>query len=192
MRMPDLAYSQIVQQLMFDWEQLGPDQVRALATPLPRKLLRWLGTHHPDNRTRKLFFRLTGVRIGHGTNITPGLVVNDGYSGLCEIGNRVSIATHVTLVADSNPNNSDLTTHPYVAAHLIKTAPVVIEDDVWLGTNAVILPGVRVGRGSIVGAGAVVVRDVPPFSVVAGVPARVVRMLDPLPDSSAPAADGAA
>src|SRR5256885_10157176 len=85
---------------------------------LPRKLLRWLGAHHPDNRTRQIFFRMTGVSIGEGTNITPGLVVNDGYSGLVRIGNRVSIATNVTLVADSNPNNSRLCAEPYVKEHL--------------------------------------------------------------------------
>jgi acetyltransferase-like isoleucine patch superfamily enzyme len=54
-------------------------------------------------------------------------------------------------------------------------APIVIEDDVWIGANVVVTCGVTVGRGSIVGAGAVVTRDVPPYSVVAGVPARVVR-----------------
>ena len=51
---------------------------------------------------------------------------------------------------------------------------VVIEDDVWVGTGAIILKGVRVGRGSIVGAGAVVVQDVPPYSVVGGCPAKVI------------------
>ena len=177
--LPVASYSQAVSQLMFDWELLGRDEVERLAQILPRKILRWLGTNHPDNRTRKLFFRLTGVHIGKGTNITGGFVVNDGYSGLCHIGDRVSIATNVTLVADSNPNNSHLCDHPYVKAHLIRTAAVTIEDDVWLGTNAIVLPGVRIGRASIVGAGAVVVRDVPPHSIVAGVPARIVRSLAP-------------
>ncbi len=57
----------------------------------------------------------------------------------------------------------------------VEMAPVVIEDDVDLGVNSVILPGVTVGRGAIVGAGAVVNRDVPPYAVVAGVPAKVLR-----------------
>jgi acetyltransferase-like isoleucine patch superfamily enzyme len=169
--------SALVMRLLFDYEGMSPEQVAALASPLPRKQLRWLGAHHPDNRTRQVFFRMTGVFIGEGVNITPGLVVNDGYSGLCRIGNRVSIATNVTLVVDSNPNNSRLIGEPHVAQHLILTAPVTIEDDVWLGTNAVVLPGVTVGRGAIVGAGAVVTADVPPFTVVAGVPARVIRQL---------------
>jgi maltose O-acetyltransferase len=178
--MSDVPFSQVVMRLMFDYEGLTPEQLEQQASALPRKLLRWLGAHHPDNRTRKIFFRMTGVHIGEDTNVTPGLVVNDGYSGLCRIGNRVSIATNVTLVADSNPNNSRLAGEPYVKEHLIKTGPVVIEDDVWLGTNVVVLPGVRVGRGAVVGAGAVVTRDVAPFTVVAGVPARPIRALTPV------------
>ena len=178
--MSDVPFSQVVMRLMFDYEGLTLEQIEQEAAPLPRKMLRWLGAHHPDNHTRKVFFRMTGVHIGEGTNVTPGLVVNDGYSGLCHIGKRVSIATNVTLVVDSNPNNSRLDAEPYVKEHLVKTAPVVIEDDVWLGTNAVVLPGVRVGRGAVVGAGAVVTRDVPPFTVVAGVPARPIRALTPV------------
>jgi maltose O-acetyltransferase len=172
--------SALVMRLMFDYEGSTLERIEQEASALPRKILRWLGAHHPDNRTRQIFFRMTGVHIGEGTNVTPGLVVNDGYSGLVRIGNRVSIATNVTLVADSNPNNSRLADEPYVKEHLIKTAPVVIEDDAWLGTSAVVLPGVRVGRGAVVGAGAVVTRDVPPFAVVAGAPARVIRTLEPL------------
>lgn len=53
---------------------------------------------------------------------------------------------------------------------------VIIEDDVWIGASAIILPGVTIGRGSIIGAGSVVTRHVPPYSVVAGSPARVIRM----------------
>jgi acetyltransferase-like isoleucine patch superfamily enzyme len=57
--------------------------------------------------------------------------------------------------------------------------PIVVEDDVWIATGAVILPGVTLGRGSVVGANAVVHHDVAPFTVVAGAPARVVKTLDP-------------
>ena len=176
------VYSPIVMRLLFDYESMSREEIIAEVRKLPRKLVRWLGTHHPDNRTRKIFFRETAVHIGPGTNITPGLIVNDGYSGLCRIGARVSIATNVTIVVDSNPNNSLLNEEPYVKRNLIKTEAVVIEDDVWLGTNVVILPGVSIGRGSVIGAGAIVTRDIPPFSVAAGVPARIIRRLQPVDD----------
>jgi galactoside O-acetyltransferase len=70
---------------------------------------------------------------------------------------------------------------PEVRDRLMVHAPVEVDDDVWLGAGAVVLPGVHIGRGAVVGAGAVVTRDVPPFSIVAGVPARVVRMLGNAP-----------
>jgi acetyltransferase-like isoleucine patch superfamily enzyme len=57
--------------------------------------------------------------------------------------------------------------------------PVVIEEDCWLGAGAIVLPGVRIGRGSIIGAGAVVTKDIPPLSLAVGVPARVVRQIAP-------------
>lgn len=57
--------------------------------------------------------------------------------------------------------------------------PVIIEEDCWLGTGAIVLPGVHIGRGSIIGAGAVVTKDIPPLSLAVGVPARVVRQITP-------------
>ncbi len=61
--------------------------------------------------------------------------------------------------------------------------PIVIEDDVWICARAMILKGVRIGRGSIIAAGAVVARDVPPYSVAAGNPAKVVKTLEKRPDA---------
>ena len=58
-----------------------------------------------------------------------------------------------------------------------KSAPITIEDDVWLATRAVVLKGVTVGRGAVVATGAVVTKDVPPYTLVAGVPARPIRTL---------------
>jgi maltose O-acetyltransferase len=54
--------------------------------------------------------------------------------------------------------------------------PVIIEDNVWIGYRVIILPGVRVGRNAIIGAGAVVTKDVPPYAIVGGVPAKVIKM----------------
>lgn len=56
--------------------------------------------------------------------------------------------------------------------------PVVIEDEGWVGANAVVLPGVRIGRGAVVAAGAVVTKDVAPYTIVGGVPARMIRERD--------------
>ena len=60
-----------------------------------------------------------------------------------------------------------------------RACPVVIEDDVWLAARVVVLKGVTIGRGAVVAAGAVVTKDVPPYTLVGGVPAKFIRALEP-------------
>ena len=170
-------FGAIVNSLMFDYGALDDEELRRLSAPLPMKLLRWIAINHPDNRTRKEFFRMTNVRIGTGTVLNAGLMLVDEYSGLVSFGERVAVAQNVSMVASSNPNNSTLAEIPYVRDHLIQSAPIHVGDDAWIGAHAVILPGVQIGAHAIVGSGAVVIRDVKPFTVVAGVPAREVRVL---------------
>jgi len=59
-----------------------------------------------------------------------------------------------------------------------KYPPVRIEDDVWIGARAIILPGIKIGKGAIIGSGAVVTKDVPPYAICAGNPARVIKYRD--------------
>jgi acetyltransferase-like isoleucine patch superfamily enzyme len=167
--------SETVVRLLFDYERLRPDAIAQLAGKLSPKLQRWLGAHHPDNRTRKLFFEATGVAIGTDTVINSGFVVSDGWQRLLTIGARVAIAPNVVVVCESGANNSRVADIPELRDRLIVTAPVTIADDAWIGAGVTILPGVTIGEASVVGAGSVVVEDVPPRSVAAGVPARVVR-----------------
>src|SRR5215467_7687461 len=165
--------SATINRLLFDYPELTKEEIVKECRKLDRKILRWLGTNHPDNRTRKVFFRETNVEVGKGTVLNIGLIISDGYSPLVRIGARVAVSPNVVMIAQSGPNNSHLQNLDYVKSHLMVEAPVLIEDDVWIGANATILPGVTIGQMSVVGAGAVVSRTVPPFSVVAGVPARV-------------------
>lgn len=169
--------SQLIPHLMFDYEQLCSEDVNELCRELPMKLIRWIAINHPDNRSRLLYYKLTNVRIGEGTIINSGVRLYDEYQGLVSFGKRVAVASGVDIIASSNPNNSKLAEVSYVRDYLKRVAPVVIEDDAWIGAQVVILPGVTIGSGAIVGAGAVVVRDVAPYSIVAGVPARLTRKL---------------
>lgn len=120
--------------------------------------------------------------MGEGTFANYGLkvVVNtksEDYKII--IGDRVSIAPNVTIISESSPNNSlYLASIEYVRENLIKDEKVIIEDDVWIGASATILPGVKIGRGAIIGAGAIVTKSVDPYTVVAGIPAKVIRVLD--------------
>ncbi|MFF7341126.1 sugar O-acetyltransferase [Streptomyces sp. NPDC008163] len=86
------------------------------------------------------------------------------------IGDDVMIAPSVTLTTTGHP------VHPARRADFGRfSEPIVIEDKVWIGSNVVVLPGVRIGYGSVIGAGSVVSRDIPPMSVAVGTPCRVVR-----------------
>ncbi len=82
-----------------------------------------------------------------------------------ELGNDCAIADNVTI--------SDSDNHSINGKKM--TAPIVIKDHVWIGKNAIVLKGVTIGEGAVVAAGAVVTKDVPPYTIVAGVPAKVIK-----------------
>lgn len=84
-----------------------------------------------------------------------------------EIGNKVFISSNV-LIRDSDAHK--ITSHPHK-----ETQPIKISDQVWIGTNVLILKGVHIGEGAIIAAGSVVTKDVPAYSIAAGTPAKVIR-----------------
>jgi acetyltransferase-like isoleucine patch superfamily enzyme len=99
-----------------------------------------------------------------GSGVSIGTYVHMWCHGGISIGDRVLIGSHAAITS---------VTHDYERADLPPTnKPVVIEDDVWIGTHAVIMPGVTIGKGAIVGANSVVTRDVEPYAIVIGSPAR--------------------
>lgn len=102
------------------------------------------------------------TRIGLGNTII----------GPAVIGNHVHLAQNVTV---TGLNHNFANVEKRIDEQGVTTAPIVIEDDVWVGANAVILPGVTLGRHCVIAAGSIVNRSVPPFSVCAGTPARVVK-----------------
>ena len=110
------------------------------------------------------------VMIGDHTRI--GL--HNTIIGPVEIGSHVNLAQGITVTA-LNHNFDD--TEKRIDEQGVITNPVTIEDDVWIGANAVILPGVTIGNHCVVAAGAVVTKDVPPHSLVAGVPAKVIKQI---------------
>ncbi|MFE8922491.1 sugar O-acetyltransferase [Streptomyces rochei] len=108
------------------------------------------------------------VRLGDDVYANFGLTLVDDVEIF--VGDRVMFAPHVTVSTTGHPVHPDLRRDGTQFS-----APVRIEDDVWIGAGAQIMPGVTVGRGSVVGAGSVVTSHVPPMVVVAGAPARVIR-----------------
>lgn len=115
----------------------------------------------------------SGIRIGRDSLIGEYSVIR-GQGGVT-IGDRVYTSPMTQIIAVNHV--FDDPQRPFIDQG-ITAQGIVIEDDVWLGANVVVTDGVRVGRGSVVAAGAVVTRDVPAHTVVAGVPARVIRSID--------------
>ncbi len=109
------------------------------------------------------------IELGENCSVNPFCVLY-GLGGL-KIGNGVRIATH-TVIVPANHGFDDPDTFIFRQAETRKG--IVIEDDVWIGSGCRILDGVCIGRGSVIGAGAVVTRSIPAYSIAAGVPARVI------------------
>ena len=100
--------------------------------------------------------------------------IHNTIIGPVNIGSHVNLAQGITVTA-LNHNFTD--TEKRIDEQGVSTTPVVIEDDVWIGANAVVLPGVKIGTHSVVAAGAVVTKDVPPHSIVAGIPAKIIKKI---------------
>ncbi len=114
-----------------------------------------------------------GIRIGHDSLVGEYTVIR-GQGGV-DIGDRVYTSPLVQIVAVDHV--FDDPTRSFTEQG-ITAAGITIEDDVWIGSGAVICDGVHVGQGAVVAAGAVVTRDVPPHTVVAGIPARPIRNIE--------------
>jgi acetyltransferase-like isoleucine patch superfamily enzyme len=142
-----------------------------------------VGLRHPET-----------FEIGNGVVIGEQAVIHGRFDGTCVIGDKVWIGAQAFLDARDlvlgdnvgwgpgarllgSKHSGQPTDVPIIATDLL-IAPVVIEADADVGVNAVVLPGVTVGRGAIVGAGAVVTKDVPAFAKVAGCPAQVIGYRD--------------
>ena len=105
-----------------------------------------------------------------GDDVSFAAYVHIWGGGGVVIGSRVMVGTHTSITSLTHDHGVDPMFNTVVAK------PVAIEDDVWIGSNCTIMPGVTIGRGAVIGAGSVVTHDVKPMSIVAGVPARLIKM----------------
>ena len=112
-----------------------------------------------------------GARIVLGNN--SGLGINCSVRGPLEIGDNVMMGPDVRIL--TNNHRTERTDIPMCQQGSLPKQKVTIGNDVWIGTRVVILPGVHIGNGSIIAAGAVVSKDVPKYAVVGGVPAKVIK-----------------
>lgn len=142
----------------------------------------------PSHRIRKFVYRALGAEIGknvvfhfrtevrglHRLKIGAGTIIGDNallaaQRGLT-IGKNVNLSSNVSIYSGAHDHRD-----PYFRSTPTTTRPITIGDRVWIGSNAVILTGVNIGEGSVVCAGCVVTKDVEPYAVVAGIPAKKVN-----------------
>jgi len=109
------------------------------------------------------------IVIGENSHIAEGVIISSGLR--IEIGRDALIGPQ-SMIVDTNHNYGDRTVR--IGAQGLACRPIKIGPDVWTGGHVNILPGVTVGQGAIIGAGSVVTKDVPPFAIVVGVPAKVI------------------
>lgn len=112
------------------------------------------------------------IKVGSFSRVGIGSVV----IGPVSIGNQVIIAQHVVI---SGLNHTYESIDLPIRQQPVVSLPVVIEDECWIGSNAVITAGVRVGKHAVVAAGSIVTKNVPAYTIVAGNPARVIKYYDP-------------
>lgn len=109
-------------------------------------------------------------------------VVDFGGDNILHIKNFVSIAQNVTFVLNAEHNINTISTYPF-KVKMLKIAEtesfgkgdIVVDDDVWIGYGSTIMSGVHIGQGAVVAAGSVVTKDVPPYAIVGGVPAKIIK-----------------
>lgn len=146
------------------------------------------GAYHTDKELRSLMSRLVGYRVDDGFRLFPPVYTDFGKN--IKIGKDVFVNSGCCFQDQGGVTLGDgcLVGHNVVFATLdhdkrpgrrgdMTAAPIVVGKDVWIGAHATILKGVTIGDGAIVAAGAVVTRDVPPNTIAAGVPARVVKTI---------------
>lgn len=169
---------------MFERIQVAMDLTSRLNVLLPsdidarHALLReLLGDPHPEKSfIFPPFYCTSGVGTQLGERASVGQACSFLDLGGITIGERTMISPKVTLVTEGHP------IEPVERYDFITVAPIVIEANVWVGAAATILPGVTIGHDSIVGAGAVIAKDVPPLTVVTGPGHTVRRHLRPAPE----------
>lgn len=147
----------------------------------------WSGINIGQTAIRRFCGKLMLESCGKNVNIEKGAVFSQkvklgDYSGIginakiygaCNIGNYVMMGTDVTVITRNH--RFERTDIPMMEQGFKDEEPVFIGDDVWIGDRVIILPGVHIGNGSVIAAGAVVTKDVPPYSIAAGVPARKIK-----------------
>lgn len=140
---------------------------------MPKRFCKWIAYFYTDARIRKKYWKRLHVYMGRGTYNNIGMIAINSENTVIKIGKNVSIAPYVTFIAESDANNAkQLKKIPYVRNHLEKAESIIVKDEVWIGANVTILPGIVVGEGAVIGAGSIVTKNLESYCVYSGIPAK--------------------
>lgn len=135
-----------------------------------------LARHLFPAQLRMPFYRAMGIKVGKGSKIASSVDIDMSAPELITIGHNVWVTRGVMLLCHQRDLSYYRTDIPVMDCPL-KYAPIVIKDGAHLGIGSIVMPGVTIGKGAVIGAGAVVVNDIPDYSVAVGVPAKVIKDL---------------
>lgn len=121
-----------------------------------------------------LIHRMRGVHVGKGSKITRTVIIEDSRPDLITIGKNVWVTAGCQLLCHQRDLSQYKVGTPVMDLPL-KYAPIVIKDGAHIGIGSIIMPGVTIGEGAVIGAGSVVTRDIPPYCVAVGAPAKVIK-----------------
>ena len=142
---------------------------------------KWRKNNQHNFTTAGNMFNSNQVQVGIYTYGKLNVFSCDNQNPCLKIGKYCSIADEVCFLLAGGHNMSSFSSYPFKAklkgdlCESLTKGDIIVEDDVWIGFRSTILSGVTIGKGSVVAAGAVVTKNVPPFSVVGGVPAKVIK-----------------
>ncbi len=159
-------------------------RLRTILTEFINLILRIIG-FIPSHHIRRFFYRISGVKIGKGSAIHMGACFYDpknivigqdtiiGEGAVLDGRDKLIIGDHVDIASEVMIYNAEHDAQD--PSFKAVKSPVTIEDYVFIGPRAIILPGVKIKKGAVVGAGAVVTKDVEEFTIVGGVPAKPIK-----------------
>lgn len=144
---------------------------------------KWRTINNHNKTYMKSNFLMEHVEVGIASYGELNIIDYAGKEGThLKIGSYVSIASNVTFILNGEHNINTISTYPFKVQCIrdcqyeaTSKGKIIVGDDVWIGNGATVISGVKIGQGVIIAAGAVVTKDVPPYTIVGGIPAKVIK-----------------
>lgn len=154
------------------------DQLSENLDQYSTRFLRFVAMYFPNAEVRKKCWVKTNVEIGEGSYLNPNVTILDNYQSkeiMVIIGKNCSIASGVVFAPYSKHNNSKFLRKTGILCRYEKVEKIIVGEEVWIGANCTLLPGIKIGDYCIIGANSLVNKNIPDYSLAYGNPIRIVR-----------------